>query len=96
MRANTDKIANASPSYARLLASARAAQSRRRELARFLTSKRQRCEFEQINILFQKERILLFNGDLYCHPGLENYILFSVSDLRAICDRLYEDEEEAA
>ncbi|MEZ5992026.1 MAG: hypothetical protein R3E76_06715 [Planctomycetota bacterium] len=48
MKANTDKIANASPTYARLLASARAAQSRRRKLARFLTSKRQRCEFEQI------------------------------------------------
>jgi DNA-binding transcriptional MerR regulator len=52
--------------------------------------------FEELNILFQKERILLFHGDLYCYPGLESYILFSVADLRSICDRMYESEEEAA
>jgi hypothetical protein len=57
---------------------------------------RSSAPFVELNILFQKERILLFHGDLYCHPGLENYILFSVSDLRAICDRIYESEEEAA
>ncbi len=48
--------------------------------------------FEELNILFQKERILMFHGDLYCHPGLENYILFSVTELRQICDRMYEGE----
>ncbi|MCA8910072.1 MAG: hypothetical protein KDB82_00085 [Planctomycetes bacterium] len=47
MKADTDKIAKASPVYARLLASARAAEARRRELARFLDSRRRRIEFEQ-------------------------------------------------
>ena len=47
MKANTDKIANASPLYARLLASARAAEARRRELARFMGARRRRIDFEQ-------------------------------------------------
>lgn len=47
MKANTDKIATASPTYARLLSSARAAETRRRELARFLGARRRRLEFEQ-------------------------------------------------
>ena len=48
MRVNTDKIANASPSYARLLASARAAETRRRELARFMDARRRRIDFDHV------------------------------------------------
>ncbi|MCB9931824.1 MAG: hypothetical protein H6841_00210 [Planctomycetes bacterium] len=47
MKADTDKIANSSPRYARLLASARATEARRRDLARFLQARRRRLEFEQ-------------------------------------------------
>ena len=48
MRVDTDKIANASPRYARLLASARAANTRRKELVRFMQSRRNRVEFEEV------------------------------------------------
>ncbi|MCB9896203.1 MAG: hypothetical protein H6839_17360 [Planctomycetes bacterium] len=48
MKANTDKIAGASPRYARLLASARAAETRRREFARFMDARRRRLEFENV------------------------------------------------
>lgn len=48
MRVDTDKIANASPRYARLLANMRAADNRRRDLARFLTSRRNRLQFEEV------------------------------------------------
>jgi hypothetical protein len=40
--------ANASPRYARLLASARAAEARRRELVRFMESRRNRLQFEEV------------------------------------------------
>jgi hypothetical protein len=48
MRVDTDKIAGASPRYARLLANARAANTRRRELAKFMASRRNRLQFEEV------------------------------------------------
>ncbi len=46
MKAETEKIAAGSPRYARLLASALAGQARRRELARFMQTRRIRLELE--------------------------------------------------
>ncbi|MBZ0137589.1 MAG: hypothetical protein K8I27_14580 [Planctomycetes bacterium] len=46
MKAQTEKIAKASPCYARLLNSVQRAELRRRELARFLTTRRTRFAFE--------------------------------------------------
>jgi hypothetical protein len=48
MRVDTDKVAGASPRYARLLANARAANTRRRELVKFMTSRRNRLQFEEM------------------------------------------------
>jgi hypothetical protein len=48
MRVDTNKVANASPRYARLLANARAADTRRRELVRFMKSRRNRLQFEEV------------------------------------------------
>jgi hypothetical protein len=48
MRADTDKIANGSARYARLLASARATNARRKELARFMQARRNRLAFEEV------------------------------------------------
>jgi len=47
MQADTEKVAAGSPRYARLLASARAGQARRRDLTRFLQTRRQRLQFEE-------------------------------------------------
>lgn len=46
MKAQTEKIAKASPYYARLLNSTRAGETRRRELARFLQTRKTRLAFE--------------------------------------------------
>ena len=46
MKTQTEKIAKASPCYARLLSSTRAGETRRRELAKFLQSRRTRLAFE--------------------------------------------------
>jgi hypothetical protein len=48
MKAETDKIAAGSPRYARLLASARDGQARRRDLARFLQTRRNDLQLEQV------------------------------------------------
>jgi hypothetical protein len=48
MRVDTDKIAGASPRYARLLANVRAASNRRRGLVKFMTSRRNRLQFEEV------------------------------------------------
>ena len=46
MKTQTDKIAKASPYYARLLNSARAGETRRKELAKLMQTRRTRLAFE--------------------------------------------------
>lgn len=48
MRVDTDKVAGASPRYARLLANVRAGNTRRRELVKFMASRRNRIQFEEV------------------------------------------------
>lgn len=47
MKAQTEKLAKASPYYARLLSSVRGAGERRRKLARMLNRRRKRAAFER-------------------------------------------------
>ena len=48
MRVDTEKVASASPRYARLLANVRAANNRRRELVKFMQTRRNRLQFEEV------------------------------------------------
>lgn len=52
--------------------------------------------FSELNILFRKEQILLFNGDVVMNVNDRDTIIFSVPDLRRRLVALHADEEEAA
>lgn len=44
-----------------------------------------------LNILFEKDNILLFNGEVLVSPGNKQYILFSVKSLREKLNELYQE-----
>lgn len=49
--------------------------------------------FTELKILFEKQRMLVFNGDVVLSHDPDRYIYFSAASLRKKLDELYEQEE---
>lgn len=49
--------------------------------------------FTDLKILFEKQRMLIFNGDVVLSHDSEKYIYFSAAALRAKMNELYEQDE---
>lgn len=52
--------------------------------------------FTDLKILFEKHRMLIFNGDVVLSHDSDKYIYFSAAALRKRLAELYEQEEEEA